>query len=149
QPTVTLVDDQGRDHTVDLRKMTPVADLVERDGRYGEAFQAAFGSRRVTTARLAESVGAFVRSVRHKPAAYDRYALGDRGALSEAEHRGLELFRGRAGCAACHRLTGSPAPLTDDLFHNTGVSARTALRAVRLPGRGEGRAPAAAADKGH
>ena len=149
QPTVTLEDDAGRPHVVDLRTMTPVAELVERDGRYGDAFQAAFGSRRVTTARLAESIAAFVRSIRHAPSAYDRYAQGDHGALSESAHRGLELFRGRAHCAHCHHLSPSPAPFTDDQFHDTGVSRRTALRSPRVPGTGADAVPGLEEDKGH
>lgn len=41
----------------------------------------------------------------------------DSGAMSEAAKRGFELFKGKAGCAACH--TG---PLfTDDKPHNIGV----------------------------
>jgi cytochrome c peroxidase len=48
---------------------------------------------------------------------FDRYLAGDSLALTDAEHRGAELFFGPARCAACHR---GPL-LTDQEFHNTAV----------------------------
>jgi cytochrome c peroxidase len=41
----------------------------------------------------------------------------DRGTMSEAAQRGLELFQGKAGCVECH---GGPE-FTDNLIHNTLV----------------------------
>ena len=52
---------------------------------------------------------------------FDRYAEGDRRALSPAAESGLLLFRGKARCTGCH-----VGPLlSDEQFHNTGVAWRT------------------------
>ena len=149
KPTVTITDEHGVEHTVDLRTLTPVAELVEKDGRYGDGFEKAFGSRRVTTARMAEAIASFVRSIRHLPSAYDRYAAGDRAALSDEARRGMELFRIRAGCVQCHSMAGPSAPFTDDRFHNTGVSQRTSIRTIPQPGTGKDRPPGLETDLGH
>ena len=48
----------------------------------------------------------------------DRFAWGERDALSSEQLRGARLFRAKASCSRCH-----PTPLfTDEQFHNTGVS---------------------------
>jgi hypothetical protein len=73
---------------------TAVADRVEEDGRYADGFQAAFGSPRVTVARIAQAIQAYVQTIRSTDSAYDRYVAGDRLALSEPARRGLALFRG-------------------------------------------------------
>ncbi|MDP6708393.1 MAG: cytochrome c peroxidase [Alphaproteobacteria bacterium] len=41
----------------------------------------------------------------------------DKGAMSDSASRGFELFKGKAGCAACH----SGPRFSDDKPHNTGV----------------------------
>ena len=51
---------------------------------------------------------------------YDAFQSGERGALSEMEQVGLAVFQGRGQCAVCH---GGPN-LTDNQFHNTGISWR-------------------------
>lgn len=46
-----------------------------------------------------------------------RGSLFDAGILSDGAKRGFELFKGKAGCAACH----SGPRFSDDQAHNTGV----------------------------
>jgi cytochrome c peroxidase len=75
----------------------------------------------VSEAGVARALAAYVRSIRAGESRFDRAMLGDAGALTAPEQRGLELFQGRARCARCH----SGALLTDELFHNTGVAWRT------------------------
>jgi cytochrome c peroxidase len=113
--------DQVRTLPLDLTKLPDVAKKIEEGGRYGEAFQAAFGSRSVTTARLAEAIASYCRSIQSSEAPVDRYLAGQREALSAAARRGLELFRGRAACAQCHVVEGARPTFSDFDFHNTGI----------------------------
>jgi cytochrome c peroxidase len=48
---------------------------------------------------------------------WDRFVLGDRDALSDAEKRGAILFFGEANCASCH----AGASFSDWNFHNIAV----------------------------
>jgi cytochrome c peroxidase len=105
-------------------RMTPVADVLESSGRYDEAFRAAYGSGSVTTARLADAIATFVRSIRSTETPFDRHLAGDEEALSPAARRGLALFRGKARCAACHTIDGPGSSLTDYRFHVTGIAWR-------------------------
>ena len=52
----------------------------------------------------------------------DRYARGDRDALSPAEKRGALLFFGKAQCSACHSVAGRSNEMFSDFeMHNIGV----------------------------
>jgi cytochrome c peroxidase len=97
----------------------PVDSAVARlaaDPEYRRAFAEAFGEE-VSAAPLARALAAFVASIYSGDAPVDRYMAGDTLALTTEARLGRRLFRGRAGCAACH--TGPNH--TDERFHNTGV----------------------------
>jgi cytochrome c peroxidase len=141
-PTVSVTRDDGVVVTVDLTRIAPVADRVERDGRYASAMEAAFGSPKVSTARLAEAIAAYVHTIRSTTSAFDRFRRGDKDALSESARRGFELFKGSAGCAQCHVVGPGRATFTDGEFHDTGVAARALLRGEAVDGaRGDGKRP--------
>jgi|GEM_PF-1641131 len=130
------VDPRVIDRLVSL--LVPVSRELERNGRYGAAFHAAFGSETVNDQRIADAIGAYVRSIRSTDSAYDAFVghdgaaafegpAGRRAVLSPLALQGLALFRGRAGCAQCHSLAGGPrgeerAPFSDYGFHNTGIA---------------------------
>jgi hypothetical protein len=109
---------------LDLTKLADVAATIEQHGRYAEALRAAYDSDSVTTARLAEAIAAYCRTIRSTSAPFDRFRAGERTALSASAQRGLDLFRGRAGCAQCHVVSGQRPTFTDFEFHNTGVAWR-------------------------
>ena len=84
---------------------------------YREQFQKVFGTD-ATEDNIAKAIGAFERTVLSGDAPYDRFKAGDKGALSEAAQRGMEVFFNAAQCSACH----SGPNFTDGAFHNIGVS---------------------------
>lgn len=84
---------------------------------YRQHFRTAFGTDEVTIDRVARAIASFERTLLTGDSPWDRYEQGDETALTEAQVRGLELFRGNAACAQCH----AGANLTDNIFHNIGV----------------------------
>lgn len=83
---------------------------------YVRQFQAVFGTD-VTRAGIGQALAAFQRTLVSRNAPLDRYLAGDRTALSEEARRGLELFRGDAGCVRCHN---GPV-LSDGQFYRLGI----------------------------
>lgn len=80
-----------------------------------------------------KALAAYVRRLRCGPGRFDRWLGGDVAALSRSEQRGAALFVGRARCVSCH----SGPRLTDDAFHNVGLSpAMVAVAIVDLDDRG-------------
>jgi cytochrome c peroxidase len=94
--------------------------LLAIDG-YVELFRAAYPG--VPTGQLgfqhaANAIAAFeTEAFASAGSPFDRYVLGDNGALSAAAKRGADLFFGSASCSQCHR----GPELTDQQFHNIGV----------------------------
>lgn len=71
---------------------------------------------------IAKAIAAFERTLLAGDSAFDRFQYGrDTQSLSPAARKGMELFKGRAGCAACHTIGEDSALFTDNSFHSLGV----------------------------
>jgi cytochrome c peroxidase len=103
---------------LDMTLEDAVARLKEAED-YPKLFSTAFG-REVNAEDLARALASHVRTILSGDSSYDRYLHGDRAALSAEARQGLELYRGKAHCTACHVGPN----LTDERFHNTGVAWR-------------------------
>jgi cytochrome c peroxidase len=90
---------------------------LRRDSSYQKMFQEAFPGRELKWELVAEALATFQRTLVSYDSDVDRYLAGDPAALSAPARRGLDLFTGRAGCAACHN---GPL-LTDQKLHYIGV----------------------------
>lgn len=90
----------------DEMRMTP-ARLNARlqQSRYAPLFRDAFGrtGRRISAALVQRALAEFQRTLISFNSPYDRYALGDRGALNPQELHGFNVFRSFiTRCAECH-----------------------------------------------
>ena len=100
--------------------------------KYPAMFAAAFpdDDEPINLASIVRSIAAFQRTLLSFDSAYDRYAYGgDPTALSESALRGRDLFFSeRLECFHCHggfnfsdSLTHDGKPITETMFHNTGL----------------------------
>jgi cytochrome c peroxidase len=99
--------------------LAEAVDRLAQSPAYRDRFQAAF-SRSVNSEDLSRALASYVRTIVAGDSPFDRYVNGDTRALADEAKRGLQLFRGKARCTACH---AGPL-LTDEAFHNTGVAWR-------------------------
>lgn len=83
---------------------------------YQVEFKAIFNSD-PTPEAIVKAIGSFVRTIRSGGSPWDQHEKGDKKAASDGAARGWELFRNKAGCAACH----APPAYTDNGFHNVGI----------------------------
>jgi cytochrome c peroxidase len=104
----------GRVATLEEQVLKPIEDPNEMDLPLADA------AARVSLAphEIARALSSFVRSILSGDSPFDRYINGDRGALTAEQQAGLQLFRGRANCVACHVGPN----FTDERLHNTGVA---------------------------
>jgi cytochrome c peroxidase len=104
---------------------------------YRERFAAAFAGEAsaISLANLARALAAFERTLVSRASRFDRYARGERAALSASERNGLTLFRSLATrCFECHRLPTFDAPLAIAIgvpSSDPGVGAISGLDAQR------------------
>lgn len=83
---------------------------------YRALFREVFGAP-PTKQRVAQALDVYVRTLTTPNSPFDRYAAGDKNALTDAQKRGLMLFVGKAECAMCHRGPN----FADDQFHALGI----------------------------
>lgn len=117
----------GSDLPTVVRDHLSEAHFMQADGRliierlrqvpeYEESFKKTYGGE-PSYGKILNALSAYVKSLRSEGAAIDRFLSGDDGALAAEARRGLDLFKGRAGCIRCHQ---GPL-LTDEGFHGLGV----------------------------
>ena len=83
---------------------------------YRQKFQQAFGGE-ISLVNIAKALAAFERTLITPDSQFDRYARGDKQALSDQQKRGLIIFFGKASCTQCH----NGANFTDNKYYSLGT----------------------------
>jgi cytochrome c peroxidase len=94
-----------------------LASRLNRVPRYRQLFASEFGAG-PSFANVAEAISSYERTLTTGNSRFDRYARGDKSALTDAEKRGLLLFLGKAACSQCHLGPN----FTDDKYYNIGLA---------------------------
>jgi cytochrome c peroxidase len=103
----------GRAESLEAQVLMPITNPAEM-GLDLPTLEARVG---LPGAEVAAALASYVRTIRSRESRYDWFQAGQVQMLTAEERAGLEVFRGRGQCGACH---GGP-DLTDGGFHNTGV----------------------------
>ena len=104
----------GRLAMLEEQVLKPIEDPNEMDLTLAEASARV----RLPIEDISRALATYVRSILSGNSRFDRYINGERRALSREEQAGLQVFRGKGNCIACH----VGPTLTDERFHNTGVA---------------------------
>jgi cytochrome c peroxidase len=83
---------------------------------FGDVFKGgpACAPGEITISMRRRALAEFQLSLTAADAPLDRYARGDRDALSAAQKRGALLFFGKAGCVGCHAVAGEANEMFSD-----------------------------------
>lgn len=100
-----------------------VVKRVNSIGEYERLFGRVFGREGITFDTIVNAIAAFERTLVSGNSAFDRFITGDVKAISAAQKRGWELFKGKAGCIECHSFSAASPFFTDFNFYNTGITA--------------------------
>jgi len=103
------------------------AELAKIPG-YKTLFDAAYPGTPITAKQVAEAVADYMRTMICNDTAYDKYAAGDKTALSEQQQRGLDLFLSpnKGNCAMCHTPPFFTAAMGKEggAFFNVGIGTK-------------------------
>lgn len=123
----------GRAKSLEEQVIKPIEDPNELGSSLTDA------SRRVglPADEVTWALSSFVRSILSGNSPFDRFVNGDRTALNDEQRAGLQVFRGKGNCVACH----VGPTLSDERLHNTGVAWRDTLYADPGAGRGDFKTP--------
>lgn len=104
--------------SVEMDADTMAVAALLRSSAYRAQWNAAFGDTAVSMRRLMMAIASFERTLISANSRYDRYLLGQEGALNDQERRGMALFfSAKTMCGACH----GGQDLTNDQFQNIGL----------------------------
>jgi cytochrome c peroxidase len=106
----------GRADSLERQALQPILNPIEM-GLTEAELERRTGMK---TTQVSGALASYVRTIRSGDSRFDRYAAGRAVSLNALEKTGLQLFRGKGGCSACHIGPN----LTDENFHNTGVAWR-------------------------
>ena len=87
----------------------------------------AFPGAPVTGELVQQALAEYERTLVCNATAYDKFAAGDRTALTDVQQRGLDLFLGKAQCVVCHTppAFSMAKPASTAARTSTSVSAPT------------------------
>lgn len=94
-----------------LRRLNSVAAYRKL---FGEVFPEVKGGAAIDFDMFGEAIAEFEFSLVFADAPVDRYARGEKNALTEGQKRGALLFFGRAGCVECHKVSGRSNEMFSD-----------------------------------
>jgi cytochrome c peroxidase len=99
------------------------ADLAAIPG-YKALFDAAYpGVTPIKTEHVTGALAAYMRTLVCNDTKYDKYAAGDKTALTEPQQKGLDLFLGKAKCNTCHAppFFSTAMGLEGGAYFNVGI----------------------------
>jgi cytochrome c peroxidase len=118
QPLTSPFEMGMKDDEAVVARVTAIAE-------YRERFRRLFGSVGITIQAIVKAIASYERTQLSGNSPFDRVIMGDKDAMTEAQKRGWELFKGKAKCIECHAYTTALPFFTDFKFYNTGIAART------------------------
>jgi len=106
----------------DVEMNMPLGQLIRKLREikgYVELFEKAYpGEGGITRDTLAKAIASFERTAVSTISPFDKYAMGEKDAISEDAKKGFELFKGKAHCIDCH----DGFNFSDGSFHNIGLN---------------------------
>jgi cytochrome c peroxidase len=105
---------EGDNDAIRAEVMRRLGAVPEYRRLFGRAFPGLGEGRAPTFGMFAAAIAEFEFSLTFMDAPLDRFARGDRSALTGAEQRGALLFFGGAGCVSCHEVAGTSSELFTD-----------------------------------
>jgi cytochrome c peroxidase len=120
----------GRAGTLEEQAKGPMANPIEMGNThdavvsniknvvgYREMFKAAFGTEEIDIDRVTKAIATFERTVLSGDSAYDRYAAGNKKAMTAEQVRGMNVFFNKAKCDQCHEGLN----FTSNSYANLGI----------------------------
>ncbi|QEW06537.1 cytochrome-c peroxidase [Nitrincola iocasae] len=121
----------GRAASLEAQVLMPVQDPVEMaftlpalqqrlqtHATYPAVFAQVSGETTISLEVVSQALSAYIRSLRWRSTAFDRFMQGDSQALDDVALQGLHLFRTKARCMNCHY----GALMSDQQYHNLGLT---------------------------
>ena len=112
----------GNNFDIRAEVIRRINDVPEYRKLFGKIFPEVEGRSQVTYDMFAQAIAEFEFTLVFANAPLDRFARGEKNALSGNQKRGALLFFGRSNCIACHTVSGQSNEMFSDFReHVIGV----------------------------
>lgn len=113
----------GGNMGVGKENLAAKAEEIAKIKGYKNQFKKVFPDEGVTPDTIAKAISAYERTLVCDDTAYDRYAKGDDGALTDVQKAGWGVFMGKGQCVVCHAppLFSSAMGVPGGLYYNVGI----------------------------
>jgi cytochrome c peroxidase len=120
---VPAADGSGfRNDPIRARALQLINGVPDYRRRFGEIFPSVASGADIDFFMFGQAIAEFEFTLVFANAPIDRFARGDRAAMSAEEKRGALLFFGKAGCVRCHAVAGRANEMFSDFQnHVVGV----------------------------
>ena len=90
---------------------------------YKKLFEAAFPGTEIKAAQVVEAISDYERTLICKDTGYDKFAAGDKTALTDQQQRGLDVFLGKGQCLICHAppFFSTAMGIDNGVYFNVGI----------------------------
>ncbi len=91
---------------------------------YKPLFAAAFpDAKAIDSNHVASAIAEYMRTLICNDTAYDKYAAGDKAALTELQQEGLDVFMGKGACVTCHAppFFSTAMGVEGGIYFNVGI----------------------------
>jgi len=105
----------GVEMNMPLKELIPKLNKIKG---YVTLFEKSYPGEGLTKNSLAKAIASFERTVVSTDSPFDKYAKGDKKAISKEAIEGFELFKGKAHCTECHDGWN----FSDGSFRNIGLN---------------------------
>ena len=104
-------------------KLQAKTDEIAKIAGYKTLFEAAFPGQKPTPELVTLALAEYENTLLCTETRYDRYAAGDKTALSEQEQKGLDVFMGKGQCTVCHAppFFSSAMGVEGGVYFNVGI----------------------------
>jgi cytochrome c peroxidase len=104
-------------------KLAAKTDEIAKIKGYKPLFEAAFPGEKPTPDHVTQAMAEYERTLLCTETRYDKFAAGDKAALSEQEQRGLDVFLGKGQCTICHTPPMFSGAMNVDggAYYNVGI----------------------------
>jgi cytochrome c peroxidase len=95
---------------------------------YKPLIAAAFDKPELTGEQAASAIAEYMRTLVCKDTAYDKFAAGDKAAMSEQQQRGYDVFMGKGACVTCHAppFFSTSMGVDGGIYFNAGIGTQVA-----------------------
>jgi cytochrome c peroxidase len=104
----------GDNHAIRAEVLRRLNEVPEYRKLFGRSFPAVRTGAPITFDMFGRAIAEFEFTLTFANAPVDRYARGERDALTDQEKRGALLFFGSAGCVSCHSVSGDSNEMFSD-----------------------------------